>query len=437
MGKGNIFQTIIIVVFGALTVIGVIFFAFLKSSSGTDPANAIGNIVIWGTLPTTVMQPAIDEVNSVLPKGYKGSITYKEKDSATFDTDLVDALAAGTGPDLFLLPQDDIIKQQNKIYVIPFTSFPERRFKDSYIEGAEIYMSPKGVIALPFYVDPLVMYWNRDILSRENVPIVPKNWVDFLTLSPRLTKRDQTANILQSTLAFGEYRNVRNAKAIISALILQANNPIVSYNSLGGLQVVLQENSNVTGDASSALRFYTEFSNPIKAAYSWNRALPDSRQAFLSGDLAFYFGFASELPELRRANPNLNFDVALVPQIKDDPTEATFGNMLGIAIAASTKNLAGSIRVAGILSSNQIFQKLNEITGLPPISRTLLANPPSDAIQPIFYKSALITRAWLEPDPTSVNTIFQNMIESISSGRLRLSESIQDAQLELEKAFKR
>lgn len=439
MEKGNVFQVIIIIVFVVLAVAGVIFFSLLKPS-GSDPAKVVGNVVIWGTVPSTIMLPVLAEVNNILPRGYQGKISYKEKDPETFDADLVDALAAGTGPDLFLLSQDDIIKQRNKVYIIPYASYPERRFKDTYIEGAEVYMSPDGVIALPFSVDPLVMYWNRDILSREGIPVVPKNWVDFITLSPQLTKRDERANILQSTVALGEYQNVHNATPIISTLILQADNPIVAYDSTGKLEVVLHNqpgSEQAPSGTESALRFYTEFSNPIKAAYSWNRALPDSRQAFLAGDLAFYFGFASELPELRRANPNLNFDVALMPQVKDAAKKITFGNMLGIAITASTKNLSGSVRVAGILSSNQILEKLNTLTGLPPVSRSLLASPPSDAVQPIFYESAIVAHTWLEPDSTGADTAFKNMIESISSGRSRLSDAVQDAHRELENLLKK
>ena len=52
-------------------------------------------------------------------------------------------------------------------------------------------------------------------------------------------------------------------------------------------------------------------------------------------------------------------------------------------------------------------------------------------------QSAIITHAWLEPDATGVDTIFQNMIESISSGRSRLSDAIDDADRELENLLKK
>ncbi len=45
--------------------------------------------------------------------------------------------------------------------------------------------------------------------------------------------------------------------------------------------------------------------------------MSDSKNMFLAGDLALYFGFASELDDLKNKNPNLNFDVTLFPQTGD------------------------------------------------------------------------------------------------------------------------
>ncbi len=60
--------------------------------------------------------------------------------------------------------------------------------------------------------------------------------------------------------------------------------------------------------------FYTRFARPDNTLYSWNRSFSSDRDRFVSGDLALYFGYGSEGKELERLNPNLNFDIAEVPQ---------------------------------------------------------------------------------------------------------------------------
>jgi hypothetical protein len=37
----------------------------------------------------------------------------------------------------------------------------------------------------------------------------------------------------------------------------------------------------------------------VRPEYSWNRSLPNSSDAFANGDLAIYFGFASEYAKMK------------------------------------------------------------------------------------------------------------------------------------------
>lgn len=433
--KDNPFQTIIVGVFAALTVAGFIFFAMFRAPD--DPGSVIGNVTIWGTYSQATMGRVLESLDGVLPSDYSGQIRYQAKDPDTYNDELVEALASGTGPDVFMLNQADIVRQLNKVHIVPYETFPQRTFKDRYIEGAEIFLTNEGVVGFPFAVDPLIMYYNRDILSRERIPSPPDTWVDFFELSPKITKRDASANVLQSTVPFGEYRNVTNGKEIVSALILQAGDPITAYNfDQGSYESVLGASSEgANGTAVSVLRFYTEFSNPTKSAYSWNRSLPDSRIAFLSGDLAFYFGFASELKPLVEANVNLNRDIAPLPQIEEDGTPKTFGRMQAMAVSKASQNKIGAFRVASFLTARPVLETLTAQTGLPPIRRDMLADIPTDDIGPVFYESALISHAWLEPDSEIVDTIFRDMIESISSGRLNIKDALREADKELELLF--
>lgn len=427
--KGNVFQTAMLMGFVGLLMLGFISFALYKASD--SDVESYGRVVIWGTFESTKMNAVIRAAKGILPENTSSSITYRQIDERNFNSELVEALAIGEGPDMFLLHHGDIIDQKNKIFTIPFDSYSERRFKETYVEGAEIFKKHDGIIALPFMIDPLVMYWNRDILNREGVAVAPKYWDEFFALSPRLTKRDSTANILLSTIAFGEYKNITNAKEILSALFLQSNSTISEFVKGGDdLKITLSSSGVFEEDALSpvsALRFYTEFSNPIKSVYSWNRSLNESRRAFLSGDLVFYFGFASELEDISKSNPNLNFDIAEFPQIRDSNKPITYGNMYGLAMSKSAKNLSGGFKAAVLLSSDAVLQVLSEETKLPPIKRTLLSNTPKDDIQPVLYRSALIARGWLEPSREEADLIFQDMIESITSGRLRISSALSEA----------
>jgi len=336
---------------------------------------------------------------------------------------------------MILLPHDLIMRFADKVVPIPYSTFSERTFKDTFVEEGELFLSPTGALALPFTIDPLVMYWNRDVFSSASLALPPKLWGEFADLAVTLTEKDTRLNITKSALAFGEFTNIVNAKEILSALIFGAGNPITSRGP-EGIRTVLSDKLGATlFPAQVALDFYTQFSNPAKTVYSWNRALPSSKNFFTSGDLAIYIGFASELSDIYRKNQNLNFDVAPLPQARDARVKTTYGTMQGIAILRTSPYIADAYSVAGILVSSENLALFSEVTGLPPVLRDLLANKPTNPIQVVFYNAALQARGWLDPEPMKTSAIFKDMIESLSSGRLKTSEAVRKAHSEIELLF--
>ena len=244
-------------------------------------------------------------------------ITYIKKDSSTFNNDFIEALAEGVGPDIVLLRDDYIYKNRNKLFTIPYKNYTERSFRDTFIEGGEVFLNADGAIALPFMVDPLVMYWNRDLFSNNAVSSPPQYWDQIYSLIEKTTRRDTSANILKSTIALGEWSNITNAKEILTMLLLQAGTPITSRNGQEVISVLNSKFDYPVIPSQSAVNFYTQFSNPTSPSYTWNRSLPSSFNLFLSGNLATYLGFASEIFSIQQKNSNLNFDVTYIPQIRD------------------------------------------------------------------------------------------------------------------------
>jgi len=428
MGNLSSFQLSLLIAFVAAALVGVLLFAL---GIGPTQKNAIGPVVIWGTLPNEVVDQVLEYIR--VEDDRFSEVVYVEKDPRTYSEDFTEALAAGRGPDLFFLSEENLYEEQDKILFIPYDILSQRAFKDTFTEAGEVYLAPAGMAALPLLIDPLVMYWNRDIFADVAIAQPPRYWDEFFTMSPRITQRDQSSNIVRSFIAFGEYRNVNRSKDILSALILQTGNPIIFKSETGQVRSVLSSAlDQATPPAEAALRFYTEFSNPSKAVYSWNRALPEARQSFLGGDVALYVDVASQYEGLKRANPNLNFDVTPLPQSRDAERRITLGHTLAIAVPRGSANPNGAMETALMFASSAHVAALSKLTGLPPARRDLLSQNQQDPEQEIFYEAAIASRSWLDPSDTETEGVFQRMIEAYVSGRLRLHESVQTAHKELE-----
>ena len=173
-----------------------------------------------------------------------------------------------------------------------------------------------------------------------------------------------------------------------------------------------------------AVNFFTSFADPSSAVYSWNRSLPEAQKMFLAGNLGIYFGFASELASLRAKNPNLNFDVARMPQIKDSTSKITFGNVYGLAIVGNSKNKSTAFQILTYMVNNASIKALSDSTGLPPVRRDLLATLPGTSSGDVFYDSAIWTRSWLDPNPEVTSKAMQDMIESITSGTYKPTDAV-------------
>jgi ABC-type glycerol-3-phosphate transport system substrate-binding protein len=428
------FQAILIAVFVLFIVIGVAVFATYK---GSQSATALPSIEVWGTFSSTAFNELLEHVNQSRPEAIR--VNYVQKTPAQFDKDFIATLARGGGPSAILLPQEMLLKHLDKILPIPSTVLTDRTFTDTYISEAQNYLSPNGVLALPLAIDPMVMYWNRDIFTNAGLATYPKSWSEFSALNKVITVKDQNSNIRKSAVALGEFSNITNAREILGTLLMQAGNPVVTVHSQtasDGTSLV-QVAQSALGDSAAqgsdstnaALSFFTKFSNPSDPDYSWNRSLSDSKNAFLSGSLATYFGFASELPAIREKNPNLNFDVAGMPQAKNN--RATYGTMYGFSIVRTATDPTSTYTILSALTDAAALQYLTTTIYLPPVRTDLIAAGTADKYLSIFYDSALISKGWLDPDVSGTYAIMQEMVESVTSGRKDSFDAIKTADTKL------
>jgi multiple sugar transport system substrate-binding protein len=424
------FQLIFIGVFVAFIIIGVILFA----AGGRGRGEEGGSITVWGTMPQSVFSQIWGQ--SQLSKDQTLVVTYVEKSEENFDSDFVEALAEGVGPDVIFISHDNVYKNRNKLLTIPFESISERTYRDTFVEEGSIFLTPAGALALPVSIDPLVMYWNKNIFSDAGLASPPTFWDEYFALSGALTTKDSAFNVTRSTVALGEYKNISNSKEILAALIMQAGNPIVAIENGVATGVLRKSFNTPVLPTSAALSFYTEFSNPAKPFYSWNRSLPLSETAFLAGDLAVYFDFGSRYSYLKIKNPNLNFDIANFPQSRTGIKKITYGNMTGLAIVKNSQNIAGAFAFISELISKDIVKVMAESLGIAPARRDLLSERQTDAVRPVLYDGALWSQGWLDPDNVATDQIFLRLVESVTGGRVRMDVAINQAGAELENLFK-
>jgi ABC-type glycerol-3-phosphate transport system substrate-binding protein len=418
------FQLILTIVFGLLALLGLYVFSTFTGFGSSGPK--VGTVVIWGTLPADALTQELAAISSS-NKSY-GKISYMQKQLPSFDVDLSNAIASGNGPDLILVSQEQFLTEQNKISIIPFSAIPQRTYLDTYLPEFQLYLTSTGTYGIPFALDPMVLYYNRTLLSQAGVATPPRSWEAVTGLAPTLTHISADHSIAQSTIALGSYGNIENARALLSLLFLQAGSQI-SETSQVGIRSTLAKSvaAGSVSPSESALSFYTQFSDPSRTVYSWNPSFVSARQAFLGGTVALYPGFASEEPMLKAANPNLPFDMAAIPQPQTAATKVDYGLAYAFAIPKASHNASGAYLAARALSSNAQLPSVSQTLFMAPAIRSLLVAQSSDPFAPIYYPHALISTGWLSPAPSPTDTVFSTMISNITSGRYQVPQSLSAA----------
>lgn len=425
----NISQVILIGVSVIAIVVAVVMFSLFRGGSSI-PTN--GTVILWGTISDEIFNAVLVDLDA---KGKKiEGVKYVEKKSNTIEAELLKSIAEGNGPDLVLLGEKQIVLNQKLLQLIPFKSYPLRDYQDLFIEESSLLISRDGIIGFPFLVDPIVMYYNRDLLTNAGYSKPPQTWTEVLAIAPTLTQKDSSFNISKSTIALGSFDNITNAKDIYWTLMLQAGNPVIKRTAENQdqkevYQTIFQDSLNFTlNPAYAATNFYTQFSNPTKTVYSWNRSLQSSQTLFTSGDLVFYLGKISELPLIKRLNPNLNFDVTLVPQSQSSTRKVTYGAMSVLTIPRTTKNLKGAVFTIGALTSKDAQSAFAKALSVSTVRKDILATPDkASPYESIFSKAAIMSQGILEPDSFKMDVIIKELIDTVVSGQYEVSEAVSRA----------
>ncbi len=438
------FEMVLIGIFAFAAIGGLLMFSKFKPAASEQDLIYGAKVEIWGTFDEDVIRQIFYDF-SKKQKAFE-AVSYKQIDKRNFQYEILNAIAEGRAPDLVLMPHSLLVTYRTKLYPIPYGApltpvssgiLDQRTFRDRYVDGAEIFMMDDGIYGIPYVVDPLIMYWNRNIFSNSGISNPPTTWETLINKTVYvLNKEDDWRNLTQSSVALGEYTNILYAKNILSMLMIQAGSSIGEEKE-GKYRVTFDDPTTQQGIpvGPAVLSFYTQFALPNKEAYSWNRSKATDRDEFLSERLGMYFGMGSERNEIEQDNANLNYDVAVVPQGEGVTTKRTFGEIYAFAIPRASKNKTGAYNAAVYLASPDQAKVFAEAFSLAPASRALFVGNYGDSFTDILYQSALIARGWLDPDPAESSDVFKSMVEDSLSDNTRVPSIVNDSVRRIEALY--
>lgn len=381
----------------------------------------------WGVFDDSdVYSPLIESFNKQYPNI---KIRYAKKNYLDYEKDLLEAMAAGRGPDILMLHNTWLPKYEDKISAAPDGLITLKEFKENFVDAAAAdFVRDSDIFALPLYIDTLALYYNKDILNTAGVPEAPKTWEEFLAAVEKTTLKDERGNISRAGAAIGTARNINRSIDILSVLMLQSGVSMVNQNKTAA---VFDERVSLEGEeffpAERALQFYTDFANPLKSVYTWNTRAHYSIDAFYEGRLAMMFNYSHHLSTIRAKSPYLNFSVASLPQIAAREFDINYANYWGLAVSKNSQSARQAWQFITWLAQKENSQKYLAVVQKPAGRRDLILSQKNDPDLGIFAKQALTGRSWYQVDNSAIETILGEMIESVVLGEATIKEAVEKA----------
>lgn len=306
---------------------------FLLSGCGGDEVIPYSvKLEVWGVFDDSdALQEAFSGYKQVNP--YVKEISYRKMNPETYRADLLDALASGKGPDIFMIQntwKDDFT---DKVVPAPTLFTTEKKFRETFVDVvADDFLGSQGeVYAAPLSVDSLALYYNKDIFNAAGIAEPPKTWEDLVAIVKKLTEIDQYGNINRSAIAMGTGENINRSVDLLLLLMMQM-----------GVDV-RDENFATAAEARKAFEFYSQFSRINSPLYTWSPREHYSIDAFYEGTLGMTVNYSYHYDTFRQKNAKLNFAAAPLPQFSGQ-SPVNFANYWGFTVA---KNKIQPTEIAG------------------------------------------------------------------------------------------
>lgn len=418
-------KTQLIIIGGALLLVLLFTLMLLGVLPGlrkTEEAQTLqGSLTIWG------VRDSEQAINSTLIADYQAKhpnvkLTYIEKDELTYEEDLINALAAGTGPDIFMIHNTWLPEHFEKLSPLTPAQFPTEEFRGLYPAVVEQDFTAGGAVyALPLHIDTLALVSNSDILDNAGIAKSPTTWEEIIELIPQLRTLDSANKITTAAVAIGgSLKSVTHASDILSALMLQE-----------GVQMTTEDFTRATFalNGASSLRFYTNFANSATTAYTWNDNLLNSFDSFSQEKVAMILAYGDDIAKLRERNPFLRLRVSNFPQPKNARLAVTYPSYWGLAV--SNKSPLGSIAwnfIFNATANETVNKSYLDATNKSPALRSLIGVYTGDTERGVFARQALTARSWRQIDQVLVSQTFSEMIQSVLGGTASADKAIQAAQ---------
>lgn len=381
-----------------------------------------------------IYEPLIEAYQSQNPNV---TILYKKfTDPEDYLDLIINELAEGEGPDIFMMHNTWIPKNYKKLTPAPASIVTPDVFRSLFVEiaGEEMVIPDSSnveqVWGLPLYIDTLALYYNdehiEEALPSQGTPST--TWEGIKDDVVALNREDQSFERFERTgIALGRSDNILRAFDTLMLMMLQYK---VDFYTEDLTEVIFQNDPN----ALAALELYTSFALPSQRNYSWNKYLSDADSAekelatFARGKLSMLMGFSytyeniiNEINALQAEGEETidinDVKIQEAPQVYDPETSAetqeAYASYYAPVVSRTSANSEEAWKFLASLSTEESLRYFNEQTHRPSALRSLIDEQKQDPIYGVFAAQVGYAQSLPMSDANAYKAAFLTAIDEI------------------------
>ncbi len=374
-----------------------------------------------GPVTLRIWKPFVDSdkmqaiISAYQAKHTNVTIEYTKKNIENYEADLLNALAAGTGPDIYSINNTWVPRYMDKITPAESKVYTVADYRKTFVDAlSNDLIKDNKIYGTAMWVDSLGLYYNKDIMGTAGIATPPKTWGDLAADTRKIARQDSNNYFSRSGVAIGTNKNVNRGVDVVYLMMLQAG--VIPWSSDGRApqfaNTVYRGNSSVN-PGQEAVEFYTSFSDPNSANYNWNEESDYSIDAFANGRAAYLYGYSHTRDLIDSKAPNLNYDVAPVPQYNLDNTTVNYSSYFAEVVSKQSKFSEWAWDFLKFATSKEALELYYKNDKQPSSRRDLIEQQSDDPEMGVFAHANLTGKTFYKADEAKFDAIMADMIDNI------------------------
>lgn len=443
-----------------LLIFGVLIFLFARGGNKTVVSPVVK---VWAPFDEKKIYDELTKPFLEANPGVSVEFKYIEaSDAKEYEAKVVDAIASGTGPDVWLIRTDWLPKHAPKLATMPEGLTWDLERGEDEKEGL-VRIFSKAIIdqnsfqgsiyGFPLAVDSLALYVNDNAVERIQKELsdadnpaadildqYPQTWADLEAWVRAITRKNKTT-ITQPAIALGTLSNTYAATDVYTAMLQQYGGTIYNTPTEVALHLALGDGSI---PAAQALGLYESFSSPTHPNYTWNETMGDPVKKFVAGELPMLIGYSTLESQMLRMNSEIS-GITIVPLPQRSkvvlPTDerTDFAAYWTHVVPRASQNQQLAWEYINFLIGEENQGLYSEKTLKSPY---LDVNQNEPAVieetgmgeSSVFPRQVLNAPAVLKPDWQFVDQTLQSMMRSVQAGLLSVQTAVDTAANQLKEA---